>query len=197
MPYDRKDKYYQQAKKDGYASRAAYKLKELNAAFKLVKKGDTVIELGAWPGGWTQVLLQLVGPKGKIIACDLKAINLESSNLSFYAADIFEEQTKSWCVSESNNSCNCLVSDMSAKLTGIKFADQAQSAELATRCLEIAKETLADGGNMVVKIFPGDEERDFFMTCKKYFKQVKRKNLESSRNSSNEIYIVCLGLKND
>ena len=187
------DFFVKQAKKEGYRSRAAYKLIEIAERDHLLRPGMTVVDLGAAPGGWSQVAADKVGGKGRVIALDL----LEMAALPgviFIQGDFRETAV----LAELENCLgNCpvdlVISDMSPNISGISMSDQARSMYLAELALEFCAGRLNSGGNFLVKVFQGSGSEQFLRTMRATFKQVLTRKPEASRGRSNEIYLLGLG----
>jgi len=194
-----------QAKEEGLRSRAAYKLLELNKKLKLIRPGATVLDLGAAPGGWLQVAARLVGPSGLVIGIDLEAIpQFSAAELGPKACvpvmmqgDITVAETQTALLDliktrRGTETVDVVLSDMSPKLTGVRFGDVARCAELVELVFSFAIDgkILRPKGTLISKIFPGPEADKIFMLRKKQFSKMTRENLESTRNTSNEIYLV-------
>lgn len=195
--YNRKDHLHQKAKDEGYRSRAAYKLVEIQKRFKLIRKGDTVLDLGCWPGGWLQVAAQEVGPQGLVIGIDL--VETEKLNLPqvvLLKGDVESDEMQNKIDEASKGSINVIVSDMSAKLTGIRDQDEMGSLRCGILALNTAKKFLSKNGSLVMKLFPGNEIESFLKTqVKPLFSQISRTELDSSRNSSKEFYVIAKSYK--
>lgn len=191
--YNRKDHLYQKAKDEGYRSRAAYKLIEVQDAYKIIKSGDHVLDVGAWPGGWTQIALNYVGPAGSVTAIDLQALEpIDDPRCKLIAGDA-RDLTE--ILGSSEPSFDVVVSDMSAKLTGIKEADQAAAVGCAELALYVAQQNLKKGGNFLVKVFKGGDVEGFVKSARPMFNKLVRSELKSTRNTSNEFYVIGLGFK--
>ena len=191
--YNRKDKFYRQAKEEGYRSRAAYKLVELNKKYRFLKTNSRVIDLGAWPGGWLQVAERIVGSEGCLVGIDLVPIEPLSERVHLIAGDVREELAKA--LAFAGGSFSVCLSDMSPKLSGIPEADRAATASSAELAWSVAKDALSEGGVFVVKLFRGHEADIFVKEIKRFFQRVAREELESTRATSNEFYAVGLGYK--
>ena len=189
----KRDHYYKEAKKEGYRSRAAFKLQQINAKFRILKSGMRVLDLGAAPGGWSQVALEIVGDTGKVVGVDLDTIVPEPPAL-FIKGDMTKEATLE-LVKEQFQQCDVVVSDMSPNITGNYSMDQARSIYLATAALGVVKELLKPGGSFVVKVFEGEDFQEFIDELRKNFQRVKRFSPPSSRSKSSEIYVICKGFK--
>ena len=191
--YNRKDHLYQKAKEAGYRSRAAYKLKEIQDSYKIMQNGAHVLDVGAWPGGWTQVALEYVGPKGAVTAIDLQRLeSLEDPRVHLLVGDARELGV---LLPDPSTRFDCVVSDMSPKLTGIKEADQAGTVACAELALCVAQQFLKKGGSFVVKVFKGGEVEGFVKSARPMFNKLVRSELKSTRNTSNEFYVIGLGFK--
>ena len=186
----KKDHYYKMAKRDNYRSRAAYKLSQIDRRFELFKPGDTVIDLGANPGGWSQVALELVGEAGTVIALDMKPIE-PIPEVTFIKGDVRSKITKRKVIEViPETGVNIIISDMAPNISGNYSLDHAKSIELAEMALEYADEFLNKGGHMIVKVFDGDLAGDYFNLIKEKFKIAKRHSPKASRKSSSEIYMI-------
>ncbi len=193
--FDPNDRYTRAAQQKGLKSRAAFKLQELDQQFRLFRPGHAVLDLGAAPGGWLQVALAAVGPKGRVLGVDLQAIQgLSAPNLSFIEGDLLDPETLQQ-VQKTVGPVDIVLSDMAPSTTGIKFQDQLRSAELVRQALQLAYEALKPGGHFVAKIFPGEELAPLKQELKKRFGRVKEFIPTASRKSSSEIYLVAKGLK--
>jgi 23S rRNA (uridine2552-2'-O)-methyltransferase len=191
--YNRKDHLYQKAKDEGYRSRAAYKLIEIQKDYKLIAAGDSVIDVGAWPGGWTQVALEFIGPKGSVTAVDLQALDpLDDERCRLLTGDARDLDT---LLNNPGPVFDVVISDMSPKLSGIKEADQAGIVACAELALWVAGEFLKTGGNFAVKVFKGGQVETFVKSARPMFNKLVRTELKSTRNTSNEFYVIGLGFK--
>ncbi len=187
---DRQDYYYWQAKKKGYRSRAAFKLLQMNRTFKLIKEGDAVLDLGASPGGWSQVAAEL---GAEVVAVDIASFS-PLENVTFIKGDITDPETLEK-IKEIREVYDVVISDASPKITGKWTIDHLRSIDLALASFNIAKEVLKDGGNFVVKVFQGEEIQNFFNQLKPYFRFKKFHSPKASRKRSAEIYFVGKGFK--
>jgi len=196
MVYDRKDHFYRRAKREGKASRAVYKLAELQRRFALVTKGNAVVDLGCAPGGWMQELSPMVGPKGRVVGIDILPLKLGlPANCTFIEGNINDEGKLAEVEAAIRGRADCVVSDMSPNLSGIAFADAYNSFELAQRALEVCGRILKLGGNFVVKIFPGEEFAGFVKELKSKFKKTNTVVPEATRKTSSERYLIATGYK--
>lgn len=197
MPYHRKDKFYKKAKEQGFRSRAAFKMIEINQKFHLLKPGMLVVDLGCWPGGWMQVIARAVGNFGQVIGLDTESLPpLPEKNISFIRGDIREERTRQLLLAELGRKVDLIVSDLSPHLSGIKFQDHYNSYELAEQAFKLCRLVLRENGDFVVKIFPGEELDQFKENLKGAFSKIKDFSPTATRKSSHEIYLVAKGFKN-
>ncbi|MBI2987867.1 MAG: RlmE family RNA methyltransferase [Deltaproteobacteria bacterium] len=196
MSYQPKDPYYRRAKTEGYRSRAAYKLLELNQRFHLIKSGDRVVDLGAAPGGWLQVAARLAGEKGKVLGVDIQPIEpLKGENVGILQGDVTAEECQKKIVELLGALADCVLSDLSPRLSGIRDADVSRSAELVRSALEIACRLLRPGGNFLVKTFVGGELNSLCAELKRRFRALQRARPESTRKGSSEIYLCARGFQ--
>lgn len=187
------DFYVKQARKEGYRSRAAYKLVEISRRDHLLKPGMIVVDLGSSPGGWSQVALKMVGRHGKVFSLDI--LDMEPlPGITFIQGDFEEEATLIELRTKlGKKPIDLVISDMSPNISGVGVHDQARSMYLAELALEFSVEQLNSGGNFLVKVFQGSSFEQFLRTMRASFKKVVARKPEASRNRSNEIYL--LGLK--
>lgn len=189
----RKDHYYRMAKEHGYRSRAAYKLIQIDRSFRIFRKGDVVVELGAAPGGWSQVAIRAIGPEGMLVGVDLQKIEPIEGAI-FIRGDFTRRETVEK-IQEilGGRDVSVVISDMSPNISGAYATDHARSIHLAEIALEFAVENLKKGGVFVVKIFEGDMLGDYIKEVKKYFGMVRLHSPKASRASSSEIYLIAKG----
>lgn len=187
------DFFVKQAKKEGYRSRAAYKLKEIAERDHLFKPGMTVVDLGAAPGGWSQVAVEKIGKDGKVFALDL----LEMSplpNVVFIQGDFSEEAIlKKFKTCLGNYPIDLVISDMSPNIAGVGVSDHARSTYLAELALAFAREQLNPGGNFLVKFFQGSNFDQYLRDMRVSFKKVVIRKPKASRDRSSELYFLGLG----
>ncbi len=187
------DVYVRRAKQDGYRSRAAYKLMEILDKDKLVRPGMTVVDLGAAPGGWSQVLAPLVGVKGQVIALDI--LEMEPlRGVVVIRGDFSDESTlKLLDVQMGDRSIDLVVSDMAPNISGVGLVDQARSIHLAELALEFARARLKPGGHALVKVFQGAGLDAFRKELAMAFSSVAVRKPKASRDRSNEFYLLARG----
>jgi len=187
----RKDDYYNRAKQQGYRSRAAYKLKQLDSDAGLVSDGDTVVDLGAAPGGWLQVANELVGEGGTVVGVDLQRID-SIDGVETIRGDMTDEETRERIV-ESVGEADVVVSDMAPNMTGEYSLDHARSVYLARTAFETAIELLAPGGDFVAKVFEGPDTDELRADIDEEFEYVRTIHPDASRDASSELYMVAKG----
>ena len=188
---NRRDPWRRQAKSKGYRSRSAYKLKQIQEKFQLIRESDAILDIGCHPGGWTQVSVEESGPEGLVIGVDLKSTS-PVEGASIIQGDISDQDTIDR-IGEllEGRELNVVLSDISPKLTGRYDTDQAISLELSTMTLDVAMGMLASGGSFVTKIFQGVGIEGLIRAAKDRFSSVQRFAPMASRNASSETYLVC------
>jgi 23S rRNA (uridine2552-2'-O)-methyltransferase len=189
------DPFVKQAQRDGYRSRSAYKLVELNDKDRLIRPGMRVLDLGSAPGGWSQVLAKLVGAKGRVLATDILKMN-SLANVDFIQGDFTDEavvaQLLEWLGGER---FDLIVSDIAPNITGIDSADQASSMYFLELALDTVRQTLKPGANFVAKMFQGAGSDQYVKELRKSFEKVLIRKPAASRAESREVYIVAKGFK--
>jgi len=186
----KKEYFYKEAKRSGYRSRSAFKLKQIQRKFKIINQKDFVLDLGAAPGGWSQVTYEIVGENGKIVGIDLLYIK-PIYGIQFLQEDLTKKSTIvkiTKIVGE--NGVDVILSDMSPNISGNYSIDHANSIHLCKQSLNLANELLKKNGNFLCKLFMGEEFDDFFKIFKNNFKNVKLYSPPASRKSSSEIYLI-------
>lgn len=189
MSYKPHDSYFKKAKQEGYRSRAAYKLLELQQRYRLMKSGDRVIDLGAAPGGWLQVVARIIGQSGKVVGVDLEPIQpLSQSNVFVLRGDISSDDVRQRIYQFLGGPANCILSDLAPKLSGIRDADMARSLELNRMALAVATRLLRPGGALLLKSFISNDLQMFTAELKQHFATVQRTKPEATRQGSSEFY---------
>ncbi len=188
------DRYVRQARQEGYRSRAAYKLLELARQDRLIRPGMTVVDLGAAPGGWSQVAAELAGSKGRVIAVDILAMQ-PVPGVTFIQGDFREDATLRALESAlAGQQVDLVVSDMAPNISGIGMVDQARAAHLAELALEFAVKSLKPGGYFLVKGFQGEGYTELREQLRKHFRQLLTRKPAASRSRSSEIYLLAKDL---
>lgn len=196
MAYRRKDSFYTRAKAAGYRSRAAYKLSELARRFGLIRRGDHVVDLGAWPGGWMQVASELTGPKGLVIGIDLVPVDpLGEGPVSFLQGDALERAVQEEALRRCSGRVDVVLSDMAPKLSGVKARDDARAEALAEGALEAARRLLRPHGHLLMKVFMTADTEALLKQVRSSFQKVKLTKPEATRKGSAELYLVALGFR--
>jgi 23S rRNA (uridine2552-2'-O)-methyltransferase len=190
------DQYVQQAKKLGLRSRAAFKIEEIDAKYRLVRRGMTVVDLGASPGGWSQVLAPKVGASGRVVAVDLAPM-AGLAGVSIVTADFGTDEGLDAVVGALGKAgrCDLVLSDMAPNLSGIGVSDQAKTMRLCELAHDFARRFLKQDGAFVVKTFQGAGFPEFFRGLKADFRSVASFKPKSSRDRSAELYLVAQGLR--
>ena len=184
------DVYVQRAKAEGYRSRAAYKLIEVAARDKLLKQGMVVVDLGAAPGGWSQVAAAKLGAGGRVIALDLLPMD-SLRNVTFLQGDFREDAVVEALERElAGRAIDLVLSDMSPNISGIALSDQERAMHLAELALEFAVKHLKPGGSLLVKVFQGSGFQEFLREMRSRFNHVVTRKPEASRGRSNELYLL-------
>ena len=193
--YDRRDAYSRKAKSSGLRSRAAFKLEDL--APGVLRAGDRVVDLGAWPGGWLQVASRIVGPTGLVVGVDLVEIPaLGLANVRLLSGDVRDEGTiEAIGRALGGAGATAVLSDMAPKLSGIREHDQARMDELASLALSTALRLLEPGGGFVCKLFMSPSHEGLVKDVRAAFERVSVKHPPATRKGSSELYVVARGRK--
>lgn len=187
------DPYVQQAQKDGYRSRAAYKLLEIDERDHLLKPGMVVVDLGATPGGWSQVAGNVVGDNGKVIALDLLPLQ-PLPRVEFIQGDFREDSVLQQLEEKLNGKqIELVISDMAPNISGVDISDQARSIYLAELALEFAVQNLKPGGAFLVKVFQGVGFEEYVKLMRQHFAKVVSRKPKASRDRSSEVYMLGIG----
>ena len=195
--YDRKDHFHQRAKREGYRSRAAFKLLEIQKRQRLLRTGQRVIDLGCWPGGWLQVAAEVVGPKGRVVGVDLAAIDppIENENVVAFCANLTQPGVSEELIERLGGRADVVLSDAAPKLTGIRAADQAREGALLEGVEALLGELLSAGGTLLVKILDGADAVLVDRRLRREFKTAKTVKPSASRRGSSERYLLGRGYK--
>ena len=188
------DPYVADAKRKGYRSRAAFKLAELDDKFRILKKNATVLDLGAAPGGWSQIARQRVGPGGRVVGADILAME-PIAGVDLLTLDMLSAEAPAAIRAALGGAADVVLSDMAAPTTGHKRTDQLRTAVLFESALEIAQDVLAPGGAFIGKVFQGGASPDLLLKLKQAFREVKHHKPPASRAESAELYLVALGFR--
>ena len=187
------DDYVHKAQQAGYRSRAVYKLHEINQKDALLRPGMTVVDLGAAPGGWSQLAAEIVGDKGKIIAVDILSMDpisgVEIQQGDFTTQEVYENIVK---ILDGRNA-GLVMSDMAPNISGIASVDQARAMYLAELSLDLARKVLVPGGDLLVKVFQGSGFEELKREMGATFTKVIIRKPKASRSRSREVYMVARG----
>ena len=188
------DPYVREAKAKGYRSRAAFKLIELDRRFQFLRKGTTVLDLGAAPGGWSQVAAERVGPSGRVVAIDLLEI-APIAGVEIFQGDLRDAENVQHLEKALSGKADVVLSDMAAPTTGHRATDHLRTVALFEAALDMAEHVLKRGGTFVGKVFQGGAAADLLARVKQRFGEVKHVKPPASRAESVELYLVATGFK--
>lgn len=189
------DHYVKKAKESGYRSRASFKLLDLQEKDHLIKKGMTVVDLGAAPGGWSQVAAELVGDAGRVVASDILPMD-SLAGVEFVQGDFTEESVLNEILTVMDGKlADLVISDMAPNMSGMNSIDQPAAMYLVELALEMAKDVLKPKGNFVAKVFQGEGFDQYLVDVRANFERVVTRKPDSSRARSREVYIIGLGFK--
>lgn len=191
----RQDPYVKRAHAEGYRSRAAFKLLEIQERDRLLKPGMVVVDLGAAPGGWSQVAARLVGDRGKVVATDILPMD-PVAGVTFVQGDFREIPLLDALMALLGETpVGLVISDMAPNTSGVRSVDQPRSMYLAELALEFAGRTLKPDGDMIVKVFQGEGFEAFVRAMRTVFGKVALRKPDASRSESREMYVVARGFK--
>jgi len=195
--FDPKDKYFQRAKDEGYRARSVFKLQAIQERFKIIKKGDCVLDLGCAPGSFLQYILEVIGAEGRGFGIDLQEMDLfDELNITTYKGDAFDDELYKKIVQENDiYDFDVITSDMAPKTSGIKNVDAGRSFELNYQVVEVAKGYLKKGGNLLFKAFPGPDHQQLLRELKTQYSKMTIFKPDAVRKSSIEEYVICVGKK--
>ncbi len=188
-----RDQFFKKSKTLGYRSRAAFKLIELNKKYKFIKKNTKLLDIGAYPGGWSQVSSKII-TSGKILSLDIKKME-KIKNVSFLNCNFLEENIKEKIFEFFGENLDVIISDMAADTTGSKSLDCIRTNQLCAEVIEFSFSILKPNGVLISKIFMGDDFIETKELAKSRFKKVQFFKPEASRNESKETYLHCAILK--
>ncbi|MCK5697715.1 MAG: 23S rRNA (uridine(2552)-2'-O)-methyltransferase RlmE [Gammaproteobacteria bacterium] len=190
-----KDQYVLQSQQEGYRSRAAYKLLQIQKKDKLIKPGMNVVDLGSAPGGWSQVARQFVGSKGKVIALDILPMD-QLAHVDFIQGDFQEDSVLEELLSVVNNQAiDLVISDMAPNITGVKAVDQPKSMYLLELAVDLADQVLTPQGSLLMKVFQGEGFQPLLAELRQRYQKVISRKPDASRSRSSEIYLLAKGFK--
>jgi len=190
------DYYFKKAKKENYPARSVYKLEEAQKKYRFLQTGNGVLDLGCQPGSWSIYAARIVGPAGLVVGVDLqegKKISIaKAAEIVWFCDDIMADYIIEK-IQKNEKDFQTILSDIAPRTSGNKWVDQQQSLNLARRVLELAGELLESGGNIYVKVFEGEDFREFVDSVRKSFKTVKIVKPKSSRSESREVFVLSMG----
>ncbi|MCU7798684.1 MAG: 23S rRNA (uridine(2552)-2'-O)-methyltransferase RlmE [gamma proteobacterium symbiont of Lucinoma myriamae] len=190
-----KDQYVLKSQQDGYRSRAAYKLLQIQEKDKLIKPGMNVVDLGSAPGGWSQVARQFVGSKGKIVALDILPMD-QLAQVEFIQGDFQEDAVLEELLKVVNNEpIDLVISDMAPNVTGVKAVDQPKSMYLLELAIDLADQVLKPQGCLLMKVFQGEGFQQLLAELRQRYQKVITRKPDASRSRSSEIYLLAKGFK--
>ena len=187
----KKDQFRRLARDQGYRSRSAFKLKQINQSYRILNKGDYIVDIGCAPGGWMQIALPEVGTKGKVIGVDIKKIE-PLSNAFIIQGNIEDEHVTDNILKLSNSCVDVVLSDLSPNVSGNWELDHARQIDLTRNALRLSSIILKKRGKAVFKVFQGDMLNELVVELKKKFRKVILTKPTASRQVSSEIYLICL-----
>lgn len=190
----RRDHYRRLAREQGYRSRAAYKLKELNKSYRIIGPGFYVLDLGCAPGGWTQIAVGLAGNQGRVMGVDTAYVE-EIPGAYLLRASVEDEFLVDDIMDYFDRRVNVVICDMSPSVTGNWSVDHARQIALNYSCSKVMDKVLASGGNAVFKVFDGDYSEEFRRYMDGRFSRTKTTKPKASRKPSSELYLVCMGFR--
>jgi 23S rRNA (uridine2552-2'-O)-methyltransferase len=186
------DEFVVRAQQEGYRSRAAYKLLEINEKDKLLKRGMTVVDLGAAPGGWSQIVADIVGSEGLVVALDILPMD-PLPGVEVLLGDFQEEAVFNHLLATlDGREVDVVLSDMAPNMSGMRSIDQPKAIYLCELTLDLARNTLKPGGNMVLKLFQGEGSDEFIKECRRSFRKIVIRKPVASRARSREVYLLAL-----
>ena len=188
----KKDQFRRLARDQGYRSRSAFKLKQINESYRILNKGHCVVDIGCCaPGGWLQIALSEVGHKGKVIGIDVKKIE-PLTEAFVIQGNIEDEDIINSILNISNSNVDVVLSDLSPNVSGNWDLDHARQIDLTRSALKLTDKILKKGGKVVLKVFQGDMLNELIVELKKEFKKVILTKPNASRQVSSEIYLICI-----
>lgn len=185
------DLYFLLSKKEGYRSRASFKLKQILDEYRIIKPGELVLDLGCAPGGWLQVASEAIGDRGMVVGVDLKHVeDLRLKNVKTITLDIFDENFVEKVLKVSQSKFDVILSDLSPNMSGIYELDHAKQIEMAERVLKLSKELLKVDGSIVIKVFEGENSNRVEREASRIFRFIRKTKPRASRKRSSEYYLV-------
>ena len=192
MKSERKDAFHQRAKREGYRSRAAYKLDELQRDHRLLRPGDRVVDLGCWPGGWLQIAAEAVGPSGRVVGVDLAAVDppIPLASVIAFQADLAEPTVAARILDALGGPADAVLSDAAPKLTGLRATDRAREEALLEAIEALLPALLRPGGTLVVKLLESPEAQAIAKRLQRRFASTRITKSQATRKGSSEKYLI-------
>lgn len=189
------DAYVKRSQKDGYRSRASYKLLELQEKDQLIRPGMAVVDLGSAPGGWSQVLSDVLGDRGRIVASDILPMD-PVADVAFVQGDFTEDAVLEEILTAiGSDQVDLVVSDMAPNMSGNSSSDQPRAMYLCELALDLGRQVLKPGGNFLIKVFQGEGFDSYLKELRSSFQKVTTRKPQSSRARSREVYLLARGFK--
>ena len=191
-PWAKADRFTKKAKNEGYAARSVYKLTEINTRFRILNKGQRVVDLGCSPGSWSRFVLEVIGPNGSLVGVDINPPEFRATQ--FLLKSVFDV-TPDEILEALGGQADVVISDMAPLTTGNVLGDHVLQLELAQCAVDMALKVLQPGGHFVAKVFEGEDAQAFVQGVRPYFEKTKRVRPEAVRRQSREFFLVCTGFK--
>ena len=186
------DHYTRRARKENWPARSVYKLQEIDQKFRIFREGHRVLDMGCYPGSWSQYALKKVGPGGTVFGVDLKVPDrVSGSNFRFLQADVLALDSEA--LHRETGSMDVVMSDLAPRTTGVKQVDAARSTELAQKASDIARSLLLPGGSFICKVFEGEDFGEFRAVVSLLYEKVRIFRTGATRKRSREIYLIAQG----
>ena|SRR5487761_94000 len=190
----KRDHYRKRAREEGYRSRAAFKLKQMNDKYHFMRHGSRVVDIGCAPGGWLQMSSEIAGRNATIVGVDLDPVKRLSENVKILQDDVTSQDFAGRLIeSLGNRRADCVLADLSPKLSGIWDMDHYKQIDLCMKVVDLLPETLETGGSCVMKAFQGDQLSPLIQRLRKSFERMEISKPDASRKESSEVYLVSLG----
>ena len=191
----RRDLYRRLAREQGYKSRAAFKLIEANERYGFLREGGKVVDFGAAPGGWLQVVSELIGPDGRVVGVDLSPIRVKAKNVMTIRMDVHDTAVLARVRDALGGPADVVLSDLAPSVSGVWELDQTRQVDLTLRTIDLSKELLKDEGSIFCKLFEGERSQEVRDSFRRAFESVRVVKPAASRSASSELYYFCEGLR--